>query len=170
GDVKKLKKELIAVMTSITNAQRQELKQKFVTTAKNLKKVPLESAIHTALGKRGKTTSILVTMLTPTADYRAQMLHEGLKQLPLLIEVICTCTNQQLQETIRAYSTLFKHDMLQDVHKATKSKKNLNSMLSTILKANRPESSQVNVAEAIQDATLLKEKGETAKPDPHVWE
>ncbi|ETO00862.1 hypothetical protein RFI_36578 [Reticulomyxa filosa] len=128
-------------MISITNLQCQELMQKFVTTAKNLK-VSLESAIHTALGKRVKTTSILVTMLTPTADYIAQMLRDGLKQLPLLIEVICTCTNQ--------------HDMLQEVHKATKSKKNLNSMLSTILKANRLESSQVNVAEAIQDATLLK--------------
>ncbi|ETO23199.1 hypothetical protein RFI_13990, partial [Reticulomyxa filosa] len=147
-NIKKFKKELIEVMTSINNEQRQELKLKFQSAPSNSKKTSLEDVIAQILGKRGKTTAITLVLLTPIAQYRAQIIHEGLKHLPVLIEAICTCTNKQLKDTIQAYNVLYKGDMVGDINKATKSKKNLNSMLMEILKAQRPETLRADAVQA----------------------
>ncbi|ETO04348.1 hypothetical protein RFI_33049, partial [Reticulomyxa filosa] len=95
-------------------------------------------------------------MLTLTADYRTQLLRGRTK-------VVAVAGRGDLHDSCeissRAYSSLLKHDMMQDLHKATKNKKNLQLMLATVLKTNCPESSQVHMTDSIRDATLLKKNG-----------
>ncbi|ETO15960.1 hypothetical protein RFI_21402 [Reticulomyxa filosa] len=164
--------DILSVVTSINNQQRQELKQKFESNGKNTKKATLEDVVSQILGKRGKTTLLMVSLLSPIAYYRAQIIREGLKNLPLLIETICTSTNAQLRDTMLAYVTHYKADLVSDVDKATKGKKNLNWMLKEILKSQRPEGLQLNMTEVNKDMKELKEASESNKANAGfgTWE
>ncbi|ETO09611.1 annexin VI isoform 1, partial [Reticulomyxa filosa] len=143
---------LLAELAAEKKPVSKKLKRKFQTAPSNPKKTSLEDATIHILGKRGKTTAILLVLLTPLAQYRAQIVREGLKNLPVLIETICTCTDKQLKDTISAYNILYKGDMVGDVNKATKSKKK----------------SQLDAHG--NHAKELKEKGESSKTDASVWE
>jgi len=149
-------KTLTHVLTERTRDQIQEIKKAF--EKKHGKS--LEHYIKSETS--GHYEEILCALLQTRGDYDAKLLKESVKGLGTdddeLIEVLCTRTNGELKAMKESYQRLFKTDPESDVKGDTSG--DYKNLLLTILKADRPESKDIDVAQVKQDAQYLYSKGE----------
>ncbi|KAF6098498.1 annexin A13 [Phyllostomus discolor] len=165
-DVKKLNKAckgmgtdeaaIIDVLSSRTSNERQQIKQKYKTTyGKELEEV-LKSELS------GDFRKAALALLDRPSEYDARQLRKAVKGLgtdeAVLIEILCTRTNQEIIAMKEAYQRLFDRSLESDVKDDTSG--NLKKILVSLLQANRDEGDNVDKELAGQDAKDLYDAGE----------
>ncbi|XP_045060848.2 annexin A13 isoform X1 [Desmodus rotundus] len=165
-DVKKLNKAckgmgtdetaIIEVLSSRTSNERQQIKQEYKATyGKDLEEV-LKSELS------GNFRKAALALLDRPSEYDAQQLQKAMKGLgtdeAVLIEVLCTRTNQEIVAIKEAYQRLFDRSLESDVKDDTSG--NLKKILVSLLQANRDEGDNVDEDLAGQDAKDLYDAGE----------
>lgn len=165
-DVKKLNKAckgmgtdeaaIIDVLSSRTSNQRQQIKQKYKTTyGKELEEV-LKSELS------GDFRKAALALLDRPSEYDARQLQKAMEGLgtdeAVLIEILCTRTNQEIIAIKEAYQRLFDRSLESDVKDDTSG--NLKKILVSLLQANRDEGDNVDKELAGQDAKDLYDAGE----------
>jgi annexin A7/11 len=110
----------------------------------------------------GGYQDLLVALITPKADYDARLLHNAVAGVGTdddqLIEVLCTRNNQELRDMKAAYTRLYHKEADKDVSGDTSF--NYKELLMSVLRADRPESTTVNIDEVKKDAMYLYQQGE----------
>ncbi|KAK3106197.1 hypothetical protein FSP39_014869 [Pinctada imbricata] len=96
------------------------------------------------------------------ADFDAMNLHKAISGLgtdeEVLVEVICTRSNEQIKNFKAAYKTLYNKELEEDVVGDTSG--NFQRLLVGLLQGNRDESKEFDRNKAKQDAQALHEAGE----------
>jgi len=110
----------------------------------------------------GHYQEICLALIEPPGDYDAILVKQAVAGLGTdddeLIEVVCTRNNQELKDMREAYQRLYHKDIEKDVVGDTSG--SYRNLLISVLKADRPESTSVDVDAAKRDAQTLYNAGE----------
>ncbi|XP_077399273.1 annexin A1-like [Vanacampus margaritifer] len=150
---------IISVLVKRNNEQRQKIKVVYEADHKE----PLERALKSAL--RSDLEDICLALLMPPAHYDAYLIRDATKRLgtdeDVLVEVLATRSNERIRQLKRVYKEVYGDD-LEDVIK-DETKGDFTTALLDMLKANKDESTEVDMALAQKDAEILFEAGENKK-------
>lgn len=110
----------------------------------------------------GNFFEVLKCLLLAPAEFDAYQLKRAIKGLgtdeDVLIEILCTRSNAQLQEIKRVYKEKFNTDLEKDIIGDTSG--DFKKLLVGLVQANRSDSQEVDRNKANQDAKALFEAGE----------
>lgn len=110
----------------------------------------------------GNFFEVLKSLLMAPAEFDAYQLRKAIKGLgtddDVLIEILCTRSNAQLQEVKRVYKEKFNKDLETDIIGDTSG--DFKKLLVGLVQANRSDSQEVDRNKAHQDAKALYEAGE----------
>lgn len=147
---------IVEIVCRRNNAQRQEIAKVFKT---NFGKDLIENFKSET---RGNFEDLLTAVMTPTLDYYCNEIHDACAGLgtdeQVLIEVLCTLSNQEINMIKNRYQEIYKKD-LEDVLIGETSG-NFKRLLVSLLNANRDESGETDIEKAKADATALLRAGE----------
>ncbi|KAK2503854.1 hypothetical protein MC885_003296 [Smutsia gigantea] len=104
---------IVNILTNRSNEQRQDIAFAYQRRTKK----ELASALKSALS--GHLETVILGLLKTPAQYDASELKASMKGLGTdedsLIEIICSRTNQELQEINRVYKEMYKTDLEKDI-------------------------------------------------------
>ncbi|XP_011497216.1 PREDICTED: annexin B9-like [Ceratosolen solmsi marchali] len=149
-------KSIIQIIANRTNLQRQEIAIQFKTLyGKDLiRQLDVETS--------GNFNNLLIAMMTPLPQFYAKELYDAMRGIgteeSVLIEVLCTLSNHEIQEIKHSYETMYRKSLEDDIRNDTSG--NFKRFLVSLSCGNRDETFQVNNAEAINDAKRLLQAGE----------
>ncbi|XP_033643977.1 annexin A7-like isoform X1 [Asterias rubens] len=149
-------KAIISVLGSCSNAQRQKILIDFKTMyGKDLIK-DLKSEL------KGKFEDIVLDMMATQPQFDARQLRKAMKGLgtdeAVLIEILCTRTNQEIHAIKDAYKKEFARNLEKDVISETSG--HFQRLLVSMTQGARQETDTVDMAKAKADAQALWEAGE----------
>ncbi|KAM3835709.1 annexin A7 isoform 2-T4 [Vipera latastei] len=147
---------IIDVVANRSNDQRQQIKSAFKTMyGKDLIK-DLKSELS------GNMEELILALFMPRTYYDAWSLRHAMKgvgtQENVLIEILCTRTNREIQEIVKCYKSEFGRDIEQDVRADTSG--HFERLLVSMCQGNRDENHTVDYQKAQQDAQRLYQAGE----------
>nr|XP_033790772.1 annexin A13 isoform X2 [Geotrypetes seraphini] len=149
-------KTIIEILSNRSSDQRQEVKVKF----KSMYGKDLEDVLKSDLSGNFEKTAL--ALLDRPCEFDARELRKAMKGLgtneSLLIQILCTRANQQIEAIKEAYKRLFDRDLESEVKSDTSG--SLKSILVALLQAKRDEGLEINEALAGQDAKDFYEAGE----------
>lgn len=149
---------IISVLVRRSNEQRQKIKA--VYEAKYGK--PLDEDLKKAL--KGDMEDVSLALLMPPAHFDAFLIRKATKRLgtceDTLVEVLATRTNDEIRELKR----VFKQEYEKDIEEVMKDETDgdFTEALLAMLKANKSEDDEVNMALAQRDAEILFEATESS--------
>ncbi|TFK04013.1 Annexin A7 [Platysternon megacephalum] len=147
---------IINVVSNRSSDQRQKIKAAFKTMyGKDLIK-DLKSELS------GNMEELILALFMPPTYYDAWSLRHAMKgagtQERVLIEILCTRTNQEIRDIVRTYKTEFGRDIEQDIRADTSG--HFERLLVSMCQGNRDENQSVNYQKAQEDAQRLYQAGE----------
>jgi len=148
-------KAIIAVLAHRTSQQRLEISRSFKAAfGKDLIK-DLKSELS------GNLETIVLAMMQERSHYEAECLRKAMKGIgtdeTVLIEVLCTRTNSEIQHIKASYTELYKRDLEGDIQSETSG--HLRRLFVSVLQACRPENTPVDMARVKADAEALRAAG-----------
>ncbi|XP_019744341.1 annexin A1-like [Hippocampus comes] len=150
---------IISILVKRNNEQRQKIKVVYEATTGER----LDRALKSAL--RSDLEDIALALLMPPAHFDASLIRNATKRLgtdeDVLVEVLATRTNEELRQLKRVYKEVYGDD-LEDVIK-DETRGDFTTALLAMLKANKDESTEVDMTRAQKDAETLFEAGENTK-------
>ncbi|XP_072665016.1 annexin A2 isoform X2 [Canis lupus baileyi] len=143
---------IVNILTNRSNEQRQDIAFAYQRRTKK----ELASALKSALS--GHLETVILGLLKTPAQYDASELKASMKGLGTdedsLIEIICSRTNQELQEINRVYKEMYKTDLEKDIISDTSG--DFRKLMVALAKGRRAEDGSVIDYELIdQDARAL---------------
>lgn len=149
---------ITGIITNRSNAQRQEMKTLFA----QMWGKDLEDALKSELG--GHYEDVVLALFKTPVDYDAYELREAIKgagtRESALIEILCTRTNEEIQNIKEAYTRLFENNLVEDLEGDTSGY--FGRLMFSLAQANRSEDEDVDEDLATQDAEALIEAGEAS--------
>ncbi|XP_064572970.1 annexin A7 [Zonotrichia leucophrys gambelii] len=147
---------IINVVANRSNDQRQKIKAAFKTMyGKDLIK-DLKSELS------GNVEELILALFMPSTYYDAWSLRHAMKgagtQESVLIEILCTRTNQEIREIVNCYKSEFGRDIEQDIRSDTSG--HFERLLISMCQGNRDENQTVDYQKAQEDAQRLYQAGE----------
>ncbi|XP_077935398.1 annexin A2 isoform X2 [Halichoerus grypus] len=147
---------IVNILTNRSNEQRQDIAFAYQRRTKK----ELASALKSALS--GHLETVILGLLKTPAQYDASELKASMKGLGTdedsLIEIICSRTNQELQEINRVYKEMYKTDLEKDIVSDTSG--DFRKLMVALAKGRRAEDGSVIDYELIdQDARDLYDAG-----------
>ncbi|XP_030309606.1 annexin A7 isoform X3 [Calypte anna] len=147
---------IINVVANRSNDQRQKIKAAFKTMyGKDLIK-DLKSELS------GNIEELILALFMPGTYYDAWSLRHAMKgagtQERVLIEILCTRTNQEIREIVNCYKSEFGRDIEQDIRSDTSG--HFERLLVSMCQGNRDETQTVDYQKAQEDAQRLYQAGE----------
>uniref|UniRef100_A0A8C9IV63 Annexin n=1 Tax=Piliocolobus tephrosceles TaxID=591936 RepID=A0A8C9IV63_9PRIM len=147
---------IVNILTNRSNAQRQDIAFAYQRRTKK----ELASAPKSALS--GHLETVILGLLKTPAQYDASELKASMKGLGTdedsLTEIICSRTNQKLQEINRVYKEMYKTDLEKDIISDTSG--DFRKLMVALAKGRRAEDGSVIDYELIdQDARDLYDAG-----------
>ncbi|XP_054987429.1 annexin A7 isoform X1 [Sorex araneus] len=147
---------IVDVVSSRSNDQRQKIKAAFKTMyGKDLIK-DLKSELS------GNMEELILALFMPLTYYDAWSLRNAMKgagtQERVLIEILCSRTNQEIREIVRCYQSEFGRDLEKDIRSDTSG--HFERLLVSMCQGNRDENQTVNHQLAQEDAQRLYQAGE----------
>ncbi|CAH7463596.1 annexin A7 isoform X1 [Phodopus roborovskii] len=147
---------IVDVVSSRSNDQRQQIKAAFKTMyGKDLIK-DLKSELS------GNMEELILALFMPPTYYDAWSLRKAIQgagtQERVLIEILCTRTNQEIRDIVRCYQSEFGRDLEKDIKSDTSG--HFERLLVSMCQGNRDENQSVNHQMAQDDAQRLYQAGE----------
>ncbi|EPY83060.1 annexin A2 [Camelus ferus] len=147
---------IVNILTNRSNEQRQDIAFAYQRRTKK----ELASALKSALS--GHLETVILGLLKTPAQYDASELKASMKGLGTdedsLIEIICSRTNQELQEINRVYKEMYKTELEKDIISDTSG--DFRKLMVALAKGRRAEDGSVIDYELIdQDARDLYDAG-----------
>ncbi|KAF4794508.1 hypothetical protein TURU_101431 [Turdus rufiventris] len=147
---------IINVVANRSNDQRQKIKAAFKTMyGKDLIK-DLKSELS------GNVEELILALFMPSTYYDAWSLRHAMKgagtQESVLIEILCTRTNQEIREIVNCYKSEFGRDIEEDIRSDTSG--HFERLLISMCQGNRDENQTVDYQKAQEDAQRLYQAGE----------
>ncbi|XP_030190238.1 annexin A7 isoform X3 [Lynx canadensis] len=147
---------IVNIVANRSNDQRQKIKAAFKTMyGKDLIK-DLKSELS------GNMEELILALFMPPTYYDAWSLRNAMKgagtQERVLIEILCTRTNQEIREIVRCYQSEFGRDLEKDIRSDTSG--HFERLLVSMCQGNRDENQNVNHQLAQEDAQRLYQAGE----------
>lgn len=150
---------IISVLVKRNNEQRQKIKA--VYEAKNGER--LDQALKKAL--RSDLEDVTLALLMPPPQFDAYLLRKATKGLgtdeDVLVEVLATRTNEQIREIKMAFKQEYGEELEEVIKDDTGG--DFTTALLALLKANKDQSTEVDMGLAEKDAKILFEAGENSK-------
>jgi annexin A7/11 len=147
---------IIGVLAKRTNAQRLDIAKAYKTSfGKDLIK-----DLKSELG--GRLEQVVLAMMTPLYDYLAETVHKAMSGLgtkeKILVDVLCTATNQEIANINASYQKLYHTTLERDLQGDTSG--SFERLLVSMSTGGRNENPVVDAAIAAQDADNLYQAGE----------
>lgn len=147
---------IINLLTKRSNDQRQSIRLKFkVMYGKDLIR-ELKSELS------GNLEGLILAFMEPQTLYDAKCLRRAMKGAgtdeAVLIEILCTRTNEQILGIKRAYKEEFHRDLEKDVVSETSG--HFKRLLVSMCQGAREDNAQVDMEKAKREATELYQAGE----------
>uniref|UniRef100_A0A2K6FQI5 Annexin n=1 Tax=Propithecus coquereli TaxID=379532 RepID=A0A2K6FQI5_PROCO len=147
---------IVDVVANRSNDQRQKIKAAFKTMyGKDLIK-DLKSELS------GNMEELILALFMPPTYYDAWSLRNAMQgagtQERVLIEILCTRTNQEIREIVGCYRSEFGRDLEKDIRSDTSG--HFERLLVSMCQGNRDENQSVNHQMAQEDAQRLYQAGE----------
>uniref|UniRef100_A0A0N5AX43 Annexin n=1 Tax=Syphacia muris TaxID=451379 RepID=A0A0N5AX43_9BILA len=150
------KGKIVDVLCARSNSQRQQI----ATTFKAMYGKDLRNELESELS--GDFEDLILGLMEPPAVYDAHQLHKAIAQLgtkeSVLIEIMCSRTNSQINEIKQAYKHKYGNDLERDVVGDTSGY--FQRLLVSMCAAGRDESMRTDQLKANQDAHSLRKAGE----------
>ncbi|XP_019619915.1 PREDICTED: annexin A7-like [Branchiostoma belcheri] len=149
-------KAILELLAERSNAQRQKIKLQFKTMYGKDLIQDLKSELS------GDFKESVMALFVPTTEYDAWCLNNAMVGLgtneEVLIEILCTRTNEEIAEIVRVYREKFKRDLEKDVVGDTSG--HFKRLLVSMTTANRDEVKEVDYEKAVKEAKELYKAGE----------
>nr|KAG5700519.1 hypothetical protein BaRGS_025231 [Batillaria attramentaria] len=149
-----------AAIIEVLSHRSQDQRKEIAVTYKTMFGKDLAEELKSELSGNFKT--LCVESLLGSADFDAKQLHKAISGLgtdeKVLVEIICTRTNDQLKAIKEAYKANYGKELEADVAGDTSG--HFKRLLIGCLQANRPEGQEFDRNKAKQDAQALFEAGE----------
>ncbi|XP_074152952.1 annexin A7 isoform X2 [Sminthopsis crassicaudata] len=147
---------IVDVVANRSNDQRQKIKAAFKTMyGKDLIK-DLKSELS------GNMEELILALFMPPTYYDAWSLRNAMKgagtQERVLIEILCTRSNQEIRDIVSCYRSEFGRDIEKDIRSDTSG--HFERLLVSMCQGNRDENQNVNHQMAQEDAQRLYQAGE----------
>lgn len=143
-------------ITMRSNAQRLEVKEKF----SQMFGKRLEDALKDELG--GNYEDCVLAMFKSPTELDATELHDAIKGAgtseDVLIEILCSRTNEEIAAIKETYKSLFESDLVEDIEGDTSGA--FGALIFSIAQACRSEDDEIDEDLANEDAQALIDAGE----------
>jgi len=144
------------IITNRSNDQRQEVREKFP----QMYGKKLEDALKDELG--GHYEDVVLALFKKPIEYDASELHEAIKgagtREDVLIEILCSRTNEQIEAIKEEYKKLFDANLADDIQGDTSG--NFGKLMFSLVQAKRSEDEDFDEEKAAEDAQALFDAGE----------
>lgn len=148
--------EIIDILTSRTNSQRQEIKSHFEAEFER----DLIEDLKSELG--GKFEDVIVALMTPPIEYLCKHLHNAMACMgtdeETLVEILCTKTNEEIQEIVAAYEAKYDRPLAEQMCSETSGY--FRRLLTLIITGVRDAKATVDADKAKEQAAELYAAGE----------
>ncbi|XP_014217939.1 annexin B9-like, partial [Copidosoma floridanum] len=149
-------KSIIQVLANRTNLQRLQIAFEFKTLYGKDLVEDLKSETS------GNFENLLVAMMTPLPQYYAKELYDAMSGVgtdeTVLIEVLCTMSNHQINVIKQAYEALFGNSLENELMADTSG--SFKRLMVSLCCGNRDESFDIDPVGAVEDARKLLQAGE----------
>jgi len=149
---------ITGIITNRSNAQRQEMKTLYATMFGK----ELEKALHSELG--GHYEDVVLALFHTPVDYDASEIRSALKgagtRESALIEILCTRTNEEIQNIKEAYKRMYERELLEDLEGDVSGY--FGRLMYSLAQGTRSEDEEGDEGLAIEDVEALIDAGEAS--------
>lgn len=149
---------LIKVLCNRSNYQRQEIAEAFEKAYGK----PLIEKLKSETG--GKFEKLLIALVTESAEFYCQVLKEPMKSKKVLVEVLCSLYNSEIENIKECYNRMYGQE-LEAAILGDSDSNTFQTLMIALCSAQRDEDCDVDIDAAKDDANLLIETYDVFEPD-----
>ncbi|XP_055376884.1 annexin B10-like [Condylostylus longicornis] len=147
---------IIELLTSRSNAQRQEIKEAF---EKEYERDLIED-LKSELG--GNFEKVILALMTPPNEYMCKELNNAMEGMgtkeDTIIEILCSRPSEEIKEIVSAYEALYDRPLVEHLCREISGK--FSRLITLIATGTRDPAGTVDPEKAKEDAELLYAAGE----------